>query len=65
MEISKEIENKFKDFIIYCKKHNIKIGGCGCCNSPWVDIDNVEVCRNFDIDNYDRNGDEKEDIWYF
>ena len=44
----KEVEflNELKNLM---KKYNASIGGCGCCDSPWIEVDGSEVCCNVKI----------------
>lgn len=39
-----------KDIRDICKKYNASINGCGCCGSPWVDLDDETVALEFYID---------------
>ena len=33
----KELESFLADLTALSEKHNLFIGGCGCCGSPWID----------------------------
>ena len=33
----KELESFLAELTALSEKHNLYIGGCGCCGSPWID----------------------------
>ncbi len=43
------------------KQHNLAIGGCGCCDSPWVEEINTPE-RDFIFDNLRWDKDKEEYI---
>lgn len=38
-----------KELHALCKKWNIKIGGCGCCGSPWVIFSDDTSMEELDV----------------
>ena len=40
-----------RDLVKVCREHNVKIGGCGCCGSPFVTgPDGTEIAVNISAD---------------
>ena len=31
-----DLKNFTTELQVLCEKYNIRIGGCGCCDSPWL-----------------------------
>jgi hypothetical protein len=73
LEKRKELVDAFLiDLQTVCQKHNMSIGGCGCCNSPYIDLENKEIAGNLAIEaNYYKvlinstdEEDDNDDLFY-
>lgn len=67
MTDNKKIKAFLKDLTKLSTKHNLVIGGCGCCGSPWIELmdGNSTGFNNLEFDHkeqcyriWDNNGEE-------
>lgn len=58
MSLNKEkIIDFLREYRELCKKHNIFIGGCGCCNSPFLEEGEPDIKHLLKGENLDENTD--------
>ena len=36
MGIPEDVEAFIREYEALCRKYNMYVGACGCCNSPWI-----------------------------
>lgn len=50
-----EILNYLKEYESLCKKYNFNINGCGCCGSPFIELEdnknNIYYLENIKLNN--------------